>query len=497
MRLAKMADPAVEASWATKPLFYRAPFPPGGDVPRDYQQAAVEYSLSRDNSLIGDAPGLGKSMEAILLSNAMRAERTLVVCPASLRLNWEREIWNWSTIPNVSTYPILSAKDGVSPEANFVIASYDLLRNPNIFNAMMGMRWDHLVLDEAHYLKDPRGNQRTKAICGWHDRGDFQPGIADVSGRLTMLSGTILPNQPSECYNAIRLLCWQAIDGASLETFMDTYYEYGSGFVTGPYQKKDERGELYWTRGRHWSNHVRNVPTNLDDLRHRLRKHLMIRRLKQDVLTELPERQWHPFPLAVTAGMRKALKHPGWAQAERLYELDPDGFSDVVETEGEISTARRLLGEEKAPAVADYAEQLLLEGAEKLVIGAWHHSVLAILRERLAKYGVAFMDGSTTAKRKQAEVDRFQSDPQTRVILGQMLPLGEGWTLTKAQDVILAEPFWVPGKNDQLLDRVHRFGQTGDMVIGHVPVVPNSLDEKILARVIEKDQYIHQALDAE
>ena len=81
-------------------------------------------------------------------------------------------------------------------------------------------------------------------------------------------------------------------------------------------------------------------------------------------------------------------------------------------------------------------------------------------------------------------------------MLGQMQPLGEGWTLTAAQDVVLAEPYWVPGRNDQLLDRVHRFGQKGDMVIGHVPVVPDSLDERIMATVVSKDASIYKALDA-
>ena len=77
-----------------------------------------------------------------------------------------------------------------------------------------------------------------------------------------------------------------------------------------------------------------------------------------------------------------------------------------------------------------------------------------------------------------------------------MQPLGEGWTLTAAQDVVFAEVDWVPGKNDQLLDRVHRIGQGGGYVIGHIPVVPDSLDERILGTAIKKDQSIYKALDA-
>ena len=105
------------------------------------------------------------------------------------------------------------------------------------------------------------------------------------------------------------------------------------------------------------------------------------------------------------------------------------------------------------------------------------------------------MYGSTSTKNKQNAVDKFQQDDETKIILGQMLPLGEGWTLTAAQDVVFAEPDWVPGKNDQLLDRINRIGQEGAYTIGHIPVVPDTLDERILSSAIKKDQNIYAALD--
>ncbi len=477
----------VERSWAAEPLFYRAPHPPG-TMPREYQHAAVEYALARDHCLVGDAPGLGKTVEAILVSNSLGASRTLVVCPASLRLNWEREIWRWSTVPNVRTYPTLTARDGISPEAHYQIISYDLLRSRPILDALLSLRWDHLILDEAHYLKDPGGNRRTKAVCA-------SDGLSSVVGRITMLTGTPLPNQPIECYNVVRLLNWGAIDRMSLDAFREHYYEMGEGFVTGPYMSTDARGYPVKKHGPHWSDNVRNVPRHLGELRTRLRSQVMVRRLKEHVMTELPRRQWHVFPLAPTAAVRKALAHPGWVAAERLYEMDPDAFNTGLPIDGEVSTARRLLGEAKAPEVADYVRELLDGGTHKVVVGAWHRSVLAVLREKLAAYGVVYMDGTTSAKRKQEAVDQFQTDDDVRVILGQVMPLGQGWTLTAAQDVVLAEPDWVPGRNDQLLDRVHRYGQEGDHVIGHVPVVPDTMDERILGTAIEKDVTINEALD--
>lgn len=482
-------DADILASRAVVPQFYRAPYPdrlPDGKKVMEFQLAGPEYALARNHCLIGDEPGMTKTAQAIIIGNAIGAKHTLVVCPASLRLNWEREIWTWSTVPNVTTYPILKSSDGVSHVHSYVIISYALLTNPNIVSALLAHRWDHLILDEAHAIKDPKGNIRTKAICA-PDR------LPSVVGRITLCSGTILPNQPSECYNAIRLCRWDAIGKASLEDFREFYYGLGEGMVRGPVWDHERQAFISKV---HWSDQVRNEPRNLEDLQYRLRKHVMVRRLKAQVMHELPNKTWHPFPLEITSEIRKALKHPGWSQAEQLYEMDASSFNHGIPIDGAISSARRILGEAKAPAVADYIDDLIDSGVGKLVVAAWHHSVLDFLRAKLSHHGLVYMDGSTSAVAKQGAVDAFQKNPKIKIILGQKQPLGEGWTLTEAQDVVDAEFDWVPSRNGQLFDRVHRMGQRGDHVICHVPVVPGTLDERILATAIRKDQHIYKALDA-
>lgn len=484
----------VERSWAAEPMFYEAPHPPSDThIPRPYQHAGVEYALARDHCLIGDAPRIGKSCQGILISNAIDARRTLVVCPASLRLNWEREIWRWSTIPNVRTYPTLRASDGISPEAHYQIVSYDLLRNRAILDAIMALRWDHEIIDEAHYIKDPKGNKRIQAICA----PDALPSVVE---RMTLLSGTILPNQPVECYNVFRLLDWDAIDRMSLESFMDHYYGLGGGFVTGPHlvqnpDNPDDLDDQVWKVGAHWSEEVRNVPRNLDELRVRLRSSIMVRRLRQHVMPWLPRKQWHLLPLESTAGIRQALKHPGWDVAASLYEMDLECFNGRVPFDGQFSTAWRELSEAKAPAVADYIRQLLREGTPKLVVGAWHRSVLAYLHEELDDYGIAYMDGRTSPTKKDAEVLRFQKGAGVRIMLGQMQTLGEGWGLEVADEAVLATPHPTPGRNEQFFDRICGGGTEGGHVTCHVPMVPHTLDERMLLRAIEKDVSIHRALD--
>lgn len=465
-------------------MFLRAPHPPQM-TPREYQHAGVEFALARNHCLIGDAPGVGKTAQGIMISNALKANRTLVVCPASLRLNWREEIWKWSTVPNVSVNVVSSAKAGISNHADFVVISYDGLRNEATLRAILALTWDHVILDEAHALKDPSGNQRTKVLCA----GNMIPRVA---GRFTLLSGTILPNSPRECYNAARLLDWASIDHMSLEDFNEHYYGEGGGWVFSPVWDEEKQAKI---RKSHWSQTVRNVPQNLEELQGRLRSHIMVRRLKAQVLPQLPTKQFHMVPLSMTPGIRLALNHPGWARVGQLIEMEAEDFHAQVGVDGSVTTARRLLGEAKAGPACDYIDELMAEGTEKLVVSAHHTSVLAATKLRLVKYGLVYMDGSTPTGRRQDIVAQFQKDPMIRIILGQTQVLGEGHTLTAAQDVLLIEPDWVPGRIEQMVDRIHRIGQEGNHVTAHIPIVPDTLDEHVIATAIEKSKAIHLALD--
>jgi len=179
---------------------------PKGLAYMPYQNAGITYGLQHDNVLIGDEPGLGKSGQSIGIANERKSAKNLVICPASIRLNWQREIRKWSAIPNVTTYPVLKSGNGISPDANYVILSYELARNEGLHDALCSMKWDNLILDEAHYLKTPEAI-RTRAIFGG-GRGQFAENImAERCENIITLTGTPLPNRPRECLEgSVRVL---------------------------------------------------------------------------------------------------------------------------------------------------------------------------------------------------------------------------------------------------------------------------------------------------
>jgi len=193
-----------------------------------YQKAGIEYCLGKDHSVIGDEPGLGKTIQAIGLANAMDARKVLVVTPASIRLNWRREIHDWSTLHRVKTYPILKGSDGVSPHSNYTIVSYDLLRNKSIHAALRAQPWDLGIFDEGHYLKTPDA-QRTRAIFGGGMRpppGEynfFENGLMKNIDRMVAMTGTPLPNRPREAYTLARGMNWESIDYLSQDAFYSRF----------------------------------------------------------------------------------------------------------------------------------------------------------------------------------------------------------------------------------------------------------------------------------
>jgi len=463
----------IELSWAATSQAHIT-CPPDEEL-WPFQKAGVEYALRRNNTLIGDVPGLGKTAQAICYCNEVQAKRVLVICPANIRLQWVKMIRRWSTMAqpyHVSS--ILKGRHGVDAGAEWIVVSYELARSPATGEALARGKYDVLIIDEAHYLKTI-DTHRTRAVFGGGPDRGFPP-LASRCGAILGLTGTPLPNRPREAYTLARGLCWDAIDFMSEDRFKDRF--------NPSVQRESPNGKLYIDErtGRH------------GELQARLRSGFMVRREKhgeRGVMGQLKLPIYEVVQIEEDAPIRRAL------HAERMLDLDPDhlpGPTDPIF--GQIATVRREMGVAIAPHAADYIEMLLLGGEEKIVVFGHHIQVLDILEAKLRRYGVVRIDGRTSPGKKQMLVEQFQTDPSIRLVVGNLLSMGTGTDGLQeiAQRVVFAEADWTPGINQQGVDRLDRGGQEGQVQADFL-VAPGSFSERVLATALKKNRTIHEALD--
>ena len=443
-----------------------------------YQQAGVQYALQRPHTLFGDEPGLGKTSQAIVTANESGAEKVLVVCPASVRLQWADQIrrWVWPRnaptpdgLPMVNT--VLKGSDGIyqGKLPSWTVISYDLIvRSKAIQEAIARRGFEFAILDEVHYLKSFEA-QRTRALFGHPDVGDDN-GLVGETDRVLGLTGTPLPNRPRECYAVARTMNWEAIGYLAEGPFRGRYNP------SIPLPNGFSREEV----ARPW------------ELQARLRAHFMVRRSKRAVLPQLPQVSWDILRLEPNAEVKRVLR------AEEQTGIDPLTFNaSDFKAQGAIATVRREMGEAKVPLVVDHVKRLFDGGEHKLVVFTWHREVLAQLREQLADFGVTHIQGGMTAKAAHEAKERFVQDPATRLFVGQIQSCGVGINGLQevAQTAVFAEASWVPGDNEQAVDRLARIGQKG-AVFAQFLVAPGGMDDKVLSSAIDKVHGVHAALDA-
>lgn len=474
-------DPLARAIEASRALDGKGTWklPPGKEL-WPYQKGSLDYVISRKGGLLGDAPGLGKTPMAIAFANHFETIRTLVIVPASLRLQWGEKIAEWSTLPNPKISVMLKPKDGIHPTANYQVLSYESARNPAIVKAIGKYKWDLLICDEAHRMKSIDA-LTTRAILGngrgMFERGELKiPAIATHCRMKLALTGTLLLNRPSEAFTLLRAFDHEAIDFLSWEKFKEKY---------------NRQATFHTVRGKR----VSVESTALEqELQNRLRTHIMTRHLKEDVLTQMKPPRYDLVRVEENGAVKDALN------AEGLLGLSIEEIQTTKDIEilGHIAEARRLMGEAMAPQIAAYAREFLEGSEEKLVIFGWHISVLDMLQNKLAPFGVVRIDGRVSPQNRKNAVDSFIQDDNVRVFLGNIQAAGTGidGLQTVCSRVYLAEPDWVPAQNEQAVARLDRIGQE-NVVRAEIFVAPGSLSERILVRALEKMNVIHRVMDHE
>lgn len=491
----------LEASRATDASI-EIPSPAGlGYLP--YQKAGVQFMMSRAGTLNADEPGLGKTIQVLGTVNADTNLRlVLVVAPTSLIKNWEREAKKWlvrkthvevvedNELPAYADV-LLPNLDAINPAEEprdvFVITNYErLLRNKFLSQT----KWHAVVVDECHYVKNPDAKRSIKVYE-----------LADKAvHRRMFLSGTPMLNRPKELLPIVGTL--------DPERFGHPMRDDDSNRRARWHFLKrycDAHKEL---RGRQWQ-WVFDGASNLDELQERLRSSVMIRRLKQDVLTELPPKRRSIIPLETKwvdpENIRERLLAMEAADAElRLARSEDDKAAYAAAAEKlkyvqevafeEMAKYRHQLALSKVDAGADYVNTLLESGVEKVIIFAHHRDVLEALQEKLAAYNPVLIYGGLDTASRDAAVQTFQNDAGCRVFLGGIQAAAEGLTLTAASHVVFVEVDWVPAKITQAEDRAHRIGQK-DIVFVHQLVIDGTLDAYMIKKVVWKQEVAEKALD--
>lgn len=476
---------------------------PDGLAYLPYQKAGIAYAMRRPRVLIGDEMGLGKTIQLLGIINADPSiKNVLIVCPASLRLNWQREAQKWLVRP--FTFHVVNSSDPPPADATFVIVGYPRISGKAgqvVFGALMARQWDLVGADECHYVKNPSA-QRTVALLGAGAKRakgstpakEASPGLISRSRRAVFMTGTPILNRPIEIHPLL-----QALDPASWGNFFAFAKRYCDA-----HQVQAGRKLVWDFKG----------ASHLDELQEKLRSTVMVRRLKKDVLTDLPPKRRQIVTLELN-GAAEAVRHEraAWERFEdELARLrleadlahaagDKEAYEAAVSalTQAqrlaftEISKERHNVAVSKIPACIDHIKGILEADVPKVIVMAHHHDVIHALAAEFGDEAVT-LTGETPMADRQAAVDRFQTDPTCRVFIGSITAAGVGLTLTAASTVIFCELDWVPGNVSQAEDRAHRIGQRDSVLIQHL-VLDGSLDARMAEVIVDKQNIADAALD--
>jgi len=501
------------------------PAPPGLQY-LPYQKAGIAYSLQRKDTLNGDEAGLGKTITSLGFINYTRPRNVLVIAPATLAYNWKLEAEKWLIEP----YTIFIPSDGsesipalAANERLLVVTNYEKIvprahkqtcpecdpdDGPGIpsrerticsvchgtgrieesnyespFLESLKRPWDLAIFDEAHALKNPQ-SKRSQAVLG-----EF--GLFHRARRTLSLTGTPFENFPKEIWPLAATIC---------PAKFGDWWEFARRYC-GLHQESHGNKRVWVATG---SSH-------LSELQQRLRTSFMVRRLKSDVLKELPPKRRQLVVLGDS--QIDWSQHPEFRRWKALYEREYEAALARIEAaktqedyKREVKALEKFVGVAftemadfrhktalvKLPLCLRYIDNMLENGLDNVVIFAHHQDVLEKIYAHY-KDDAVLLYGNIAMDKRIPIVQEFQNGPK-RVFVGGLKAAGTGITLTKASTVVFIEIDWVPATLSQAEDRLCRIGQKKMVHVIHL-VLNNTLDVNMSQRVIAKQEVIDKALD--
>ena len=438
-----------------------------------HQEDGIKFLMKNKKCILADDMGLGKTYQSIVAALESGAERVLIICPSSLKINWMREVQNFCDNVSIITGTYWDP-------ARFTIINYDILKNFHtvkeknkeyeeweLRREIADFNPDLLILDEAHYVK----NHKSK-------RGAI---LKDLSKnfsceRVWLLTGTPIANRPMDYYNLLSI-----IDSP----ITNNWVHYAKTYCEGMRFRKG--GKYVW---------VTKGASNLDELASKT-KRTILRRKKEDVL-DLPEKLITPVYLELENVDGYKSVWEDYLSKRKLEGKKGNPARDLVE----MTLLRTFIAMETVPYSIEKAEEAL-ELNKKVIIFCNFNDEMDAFNRHFGNKAVC-VRGGMSDKQKQLSVDRFQEDDSCKVFVGQIKAAGVGLTLTKAEIVIMNSLDWVPGNHEQAEDRAYRIGQKETVNIYYM-LMDDTIDtlvwdilnekKKIIGTIMGEDDIINEFIN--
>ena len=425
--------------------------------PLEHQKEAVEKLAGSRRFILADDMGLGKTTATIIAALETGAKKILIICPASLKINWQREIENYTDRP-----VYIAEGKKFSTESDFVIVNYDILKNFHDMekkgtSLLKQSEFELVILDEAHMISNPQA-QRTKIINHF---------VKDIK-RVWLLTGTPMTSRPMNYYNLLNI-----IESPVAQNWMAYAIRYCQG-----YQFMAGKRKVWNVTG----------ASNLEELRDRTSKQIL-RRLKEDVL-DLPDKIISPVYLRLKSKEYEELM----GEYYEWFDNKKDESSSLTVQFSKLMKVRKIIANEKTKQTIEFAENIIEQG-KKVIIFTNFTDTLQTIYNHFGKQAV-YLDGSCSKPHRQNAVDEFQENDKIKVFVGNLKAAGVGLTLTAAEVVIMNDLSFVPAEHAQAEDRAYRYGQKSNVLV-YYPLYENTIEGAVYDILNRKKQVIRTVMGDE
>jgi SWI/SNF-related matrix-associated actin-dependent regulator 1 of chromatin subfamily A len=418
--------------------------------PLEHQKEAIQKLVENKKFILADDMGLGKTTSTIIAALEANSKKVLIICPATLKINWKREIENYS---DKSIY--IAEGKNFNTDADYVIINYDIIKNfhdpkKKDDSEILKANFDLVIVDEAHYIKNGQA-QRTKLIND----------LVKTVDRLWLLTGTPMTSRPMDYFNLLSL-----VDSPVSKNWMAYAIRYCQGY------QFNVGGRKVW-----------NITgaSNLDELRERTAA-TILRRLKENVL-DLPDKIITPVYLRLKSKNYEEVmgEYYDW------YDKNPDESKSLTVQFSKLTKVRQIIADEKISQTIEIAENIIEQDKKVIIFCNFTDSLNKII-EHFGKSAVK-LDGSMSKPERQRSVDEFQDNPKVKVFVGNIKAAGVGITLTAGEAVIFNDLSFLPSDMAQAEDRAYRYGQKNNVLV-YYPIFDNTIEGIIYDIVNAKKQVI-------